>query len=70
MCPDISMCSWEWCDKKSICYRHMAKPNKYIQSRSKFEPKNCTSFLPIYDLRTPKLSDRDIESVNWDTPEV
>jgi hypothetical protein len=30
--PDISMCTGEGCPKKSECYRHRARPSKYMQT--------------------------------------
>lgn len=29
---DITMCKWEWCNKKENCYRFTAKADPYRQS--------------------------------------
>lgn len=29
---DITMCHWEWCNKKDKCYRYTAKENPWRQA--------------------------------------
>jgi hypothetical protein len=59
--PDITMCNKATCDKKDLCYRYMAIPNKY-QSYSCFtvcEAPDYEMFYPIGSKRTRLMKGGD-----------
>jgi hypothetical protein len=48
--PDIAMCSNHECPLRENCYRHMAEPNKYGQSYTRFKPNEkgeCDYYWPL-----------------------
>ena len=49
--PDITMCRYEECKKKTACYRYTAGPSKYMQSyfanKPRHEKGECVHYWPI-----------------------